>query len=66
MTPFDIPQFFEKINTGVFRYLSYSSHYPLGIFRLRFRPKVNATGRWLKSEINKVNAWKEELSKLMK
>jgi hypothetical protein len=60
--PFDIPQFFEEIDTGVFRYLAYSKHYPLGIFRLRFRPKVNATGRWLKAEVSKVNTWQAALS----
>jgi hypothetical protein len=57
ITAFDIPHFFEEINVGTFRYLAYSTHYPLGIFRLRFRPKDNATGRWLKSETNKVTVW---------
>jgi hypothetical protein len=64
LTAFDLPQFFEEINVGTFRYLAYCHHYPLGIFRLRFRPKVTATGRWLKSEINKVIVWQTLLSRV--
>ena len=63
--PCDISELFNNIDSGVFRYLAYPEHYPLGIFRLRFRPKVIATGRWLKSETSKVNAWKSLLSDLL-
>ncbi len=72
-----LPEHFGKIKTlattirwvlhdfssGVF--LAYPEHYPFGIFRLRFRPKVMATGRWLKSETSKVMAWKSLLDNLL-
>jgi hypothetical protein len=59
----DIPMFFEEINTGVFRYLANIQQYPLTIFRLRFRPKVQATGHWFASETSKVQTWQAIFSK---
>lgn len=64
ITPFNIPKFFQKMNKGEFRYLAHTPLFPLGIFRLRFRPHIQDTGRWLQAEMNKVGVWQQLLNKL--
>ena len=48
----EISDFFEYINTGTYRYTIPKGwhHYPLGIYRLKFRPKDRATSLWFEIE----------------
>lgn len=54
------------INTGRFRYIATKTEggFPIGIFRLRFRPHTRDTGKGLAAERHRVDQWASVLSKL--
>ena len=50
---------FSDIKTGKFRYIYKDSGnaYPIGIYRLRFRPHTDDTSRGMAAEYSRVNSW---------
>lgn len=57
----------SSFQSGRFRYIAHnkSGGYPIGIYRLRFRPHTVDTGRGMAAEQNRVNQWADSLMKLM-
>jgi hypothetical protein len=54
----------SSIKSGRFRYIapSKSNGYPIGIYRLRFRPHTDDTSRGMAAEYGRVTAWKTALN----
>jgi hypothetical protein len=54
------------LRTQQFRYIATKKDagYPLGIYRLRFRPKTNDTGKGISAERRRVGAWMEALRRV--
>lgn len=57
---------YTTIGSGRFRYIAHkkSGGYPIGIYRLRFRPHTPDTGIGMAAEQNRVNQWAEQLMEL--
>lgn len=57
---------YTSIGSGRFRYIAHkkSGGYPIGIYRMRFRPHTVDTGRGITAEHNRVNQWAESIMKL--
>jgi hypothetical protein len=55
-----------SIGSGRFRYIATKANkgYPIGIYRLRFRPHTVDTGRGIAAEQSRVKHWAEAISKL--
>lgn len=56
------------VGTGRFRYIATRKHggFPIGIYRLRFRPKTNDTGKGIEAERRRVGNWSASLRGLSK
>lgn len=56
----------SNLQSGRFRYIAHkkSGGYPIGIYRLRFRPHTLDTGRGLAAEQKRVNEWADSLMEL--
>ena len=56
----------SNLQSGRFRYIAHkkSGGYPIGIYRLRFRPHTVDTGRGIAAEQARVNNWKSSLMEL--
>ena len=54
------------INSGRFRFIApkKAAGFPLGVYRLRFRPKTRDIGIGIEAEKHRVNQWAAELEKL--
>ena len=52
--------------TGRFRYIANkkAGAFPIGIYRLRFRPKTRDTGRGMAAEKQRVDSWINSLKKI--
>lgn len=57
---------YTSIGSGRFRYIAHkkSGGYPIGIYRLRFRPHTVDTGRGMAAEQSRVNQWSDSLMEL--
>ena len=57
---------YSNIKSGRFRYIALknSNCYPIGIYRLRYRPKTRDTGIGIEAEKRRIMQWSQELSKL--
>lgn len=57
---------YTSIGSGRFRYIAHkkTGGYPIGIYRLRFRPHTVDTGRGMAAEQSRVNQWANSLMEL--
>lgn len=57
---------YTSIGSGRFRYIATknSSGYPMGIYRLKFRPHTVDTGRGMAAEQSRVKEWAQAINKL--